>query len=327
MAHEEAHEEAHDRAHDWATCRRIIAQHSKSFDWASRLLDAGRRNEIAALYAWCRRCDDAIDLVDPVHHAEALAGQRADLASVYAGEPQSDPVLDCFQAVVQRRGVPLDYPTALLDGMEMDVDGSIYASTDDLLVYCWRVAGAVGLMMCHVLGVSDSRASSHAAHLGIAMQLTNIARDVAEDWERRRVYLPQDSLSEDLRAWLREHVDDPSVPALPTALRDDLAASTRRLLERAERYYASADVGLGYLEPRSALAIRAARLIYAEIGRVLEARDCDVTLGRASVPARRKARLTLRALGRYVGDRRRWNDERLLAPNGVLDAADAVRLA
>jgi phytoene synthase len=159
------------------------------------------------------------------------------------------------------------------------------------------------------------------------MQLTNIARDVAEDWERRRVYLPRDDMSEALRIWLKEHGDDPTVPALPVELRADLAASTRRLLERAERYYDSADVGMTYLAPRSALAIRSARLIYAEIGRVLEARSCDVLAGRATVPAIRKARLTLTALGRFARDRRRWEHRRLLAPADILDAADAVRLA
>ncbi len=314
-------------ADHWRECRRIIAEHSKSFDLASRLFPAGRRDEVAALYAWCRLCDDAIDLAPAETHAEAIEGLRATVRSIYDGMEQPDAVLACFQEVVSTRRVPIEYPLELIAGQEMDVIGTRYETLDDLLVYCWRVAGTVGLMMAHLMGVSEERATTHAAHLGIAMQLTNIARDVAEDWERGRVYLPSALLDPGVDRWLASHIGDAERPPLPGTSRDALAGAVASLLERAEEYYASADVGLRYLEPRSALAVRTARAVYAEIGRVIEARGCDPLQGRAVVTRRRKLRLVAGTIGRYWGDRRHWSSAELVSPSGVLRCADAVRLA
>jgi phytoene synthase len=312
----------------WAACRRVIAQHSKSFDLASRLLPPGRRDEVAALYAWCRICDDAIDLAPAHEQAAALEGLRARLTEVYGDGPLGDPVLACFREVVRRRQIPIAYPVELLDGMAMDATHAHYETIDELLVYCWRVAGTVGLMMCHVMGVSDERAAAHAAHLGIGMQLTNVCRDVVEDWQRGRVYVPACLLGPSLGEWLRQNARQPGTrPALPEAARPAFARAVGVLLARAERYYASADAGIAYLEPRSALAVRTARLVYAEIGRRIEARGCDVMLGRAVVPASRKLRLAGSALRRFVAERRSWSPSELRAPRAVLQCGDAVRLA
>lgn len=311
----------------WAECRRTIALHSKSFDLASKLLPAERRDEVAALYAFCRICDDAIDLAPEGHPQAVLERLRAVLRSVYKGDPQDDAVLHCFQTVVVRRRIPIQYPLELLGGMAMDVENERYETVDDVLVYCWRVAGAVGLMMCHVMGVADGRAAPHAAHLGIAMQLTNICRDVAEDWQRGRMYVPAELLSPALGAWLGENRLAKERPPLPVAARAELASAARFLLARAERYYASADAGMAYLEPRSALAVRTARLVYAEIGRRIEARGCDVLQGRAIVPTRRKLALAARALRIFATERRIWPATELIAPESVLQCADAVRLS
>ncbi len=310
----------------WAECRRLIARHSRSFDLASRLLPRERRDEVAALYAWCRVGDDAIDLTPPSGHRVAVERLRSELRAVYAGQRQEDPLLACFQDVVERRRIPIQYPLELLEGLAMDVERTRYETLDDLLVYCWRVAGTVGLMMCHVLGVSDARAAPHAAHLGIGMQLTNICRDVAEDWERGRVYVPAELLGPGLRKWLGEHEQDPDRPRLPASARHDLAVAVRRLLGHAERYYASADTGMAHLAPRSALAVRTARLAYAEIGRRIEARGCDVLQGRVVVPTGRKLGLAARAIGRFVVERQSWENPELTVPQHVLEARDAVRV-
>lgn len=310
----------------WQQCRGILARGSQSFDWASRLLPGEQRDEIAALYAWCRRCDDAIDLAPPDRHATILGDLRMRLEDVYKGVRPADDALACFQIVVERRRIPVEYPRALLDGMRMDVDAVAYETLDDLLLYCWRVAGTVGLMMCHVLGVADPRATRHAAHLGIAMQLTNIARDTAEDWRRGRVYLPRDGLSPRLIRWLDDQREAGLREPFPRELEPDVATATRALLLQAERYYESADRGLDHLAPRAALAIRAARLIYAEIGREIERRGTRAVAQRTIVSKRAKLRLVVRALiasGLSPGARSRG---RLLIPDGVLDPGEAVRI-
>jgi len=313
-------------ADPWQSCRRILAESSQSFDWASRLLSREQRDEIAALYAFCRRCDDAIDLAPAARHHEILAALRARLEAVYRGEPARDDVEACFARVVARRRIPIEYPRALLDGMQMDVDAACYATLDELLVYCWRVAGTVGLMMCHVLGVADARATRHAAHLGIAMQLSNVARDVSEDWHRGRCYLPRELLAPRLTAWMEAHGKPTDRPDFPSALWDEIAAANRILLDRAERYYASADHGLAYLAPRAALAIRAARLIYAEIGREVERRGPAGVAGRAIVSRRRKLALLVRAGIDFLRSPGARASQHLLVPDGVLDAVDAVEL-
>jgi len=311
----------------FAPCRRVIAAHSKSFDLASRLFPAERRDEVAALYAWCRVADDAIDCAPDAARRDTIDALRARLHDVYAGRPQQDPILHCFQEVVRARRIPIDYPLELLEGLAMDVGPVQYERVDELLVYCWRVAGTVGLMMCHVMGVSDGRATPHAAHLGIAMQLTNICRDVVEDWGRGRLYVPAELLAPDVARWLHANTGAGGPDCWPERVRPALADAVAALLALADRYYASADVGLRHLEPRSALAVRTARLVYAEIGRRIEATGCDVTRGRAVVPTARKLRLVGRCLHRFAADRRRWRAPALVTPRRVLRCDDAVRLA
>ena len=257
-----------------ARARRTIAHHSKSFALASRLLPAACRDDVVVLYAWCRRADDAIDLAPAHDRADALARLRAEIDAVYRGLPQEDDVLHELQHVIERHRIPESYPTELLAGMEMDVAGTRYQTMDVLLRYCFRVAGVVGLMMCHVMGVRDPKALRHAAHLGMAMQLTNICRDVREDWEQHgRLYLPEELLA-------------------ARGPRGTVAA----LVDESERYYRSGDAGLPALSFRCALAVCTARLVYAAIGARLSRRDHDVTRGRVVVPSIVKLWLVLKAL-------------------------------
>jgi phytoene synthase len=271
--------------------RQTLAHHSKSFALAGKLLPADCRDDAAVVYAWCRRCDDAIDLAGKAQRAGALAKMQRELDYLFAGRAQSDPTLAAFQEVVQRRCIPERYPRELLEGMRMDVEGTRYATLDELLVYCFRVAGTVGLMMCHVMGVGDPRALRRAAHLGIAMQLTNICRDVAEDWDDGRLYLPRELLH--------------GVPVEVDLADAAVARAVKSLLERADGFYQSGDEGLAALRFRCAVAIRAARLIYSDIGRVIARRRFDVTAGRAFVSLGRKVWLALRGLAIEIAARAR----------------------
>lgn len=278
--------------------RSSIATHSKSFALASRVLSPSVRDDTAALYAFCRRADDAVDLDGARPKRDAVATLEAELASVYAGEAQPDATLAAFQEVVQRHRVPRTYPAELLAGMRMDAEDFSYAHIGDLYTYCYRVAGTVGLMMSHVLGVTDASALRHAAHLGMAMQLTNVCRDVREDWNRGRLYVPDALLAglgkADLGARLGE--------SLPEDAREALASSTRFLLSRADALYASGDRGIPFLPFRAAAAVRTARLVYADIGRVILERNADPFAPRAVVPTGRKLRLAARAIGRTLVD-------------------------
>jgi len=292
-------------------CARTLAQHSKSFALAGKLLPEQQRRDAAVLYTYCRLADDSIDLVEPEAQPEALAQLRSALDSVYRGDVQHDVRLQAFQELVQRRSLPREYPEQLLAGMRMDTEAAQYQTLGDLLLYCHRVAGVVGLMMCHVLGLSDARALRNAAHLGMAMQLTNICRDVAEDWQRGRLYLPRRML----REFGADALNGLRPGPLPHAARESVALVVRQLLHEAERFYRSGDAGIPALPWRAAFSVHAARLIYSAIGgRILRA-DYDVYSMRAVVPRSQKLRLLVVAALLTAWDLpRRWLGVRHQAP-------------
>ncbi len=271
-----------------ALAKETLATKSKSFALASRLLPADRRDEMAVLYAWCRHVDDAIDLAPRAERSAALTRLRAELDAVYQGAAtRKDPILAAFADLVRARKIPRAYPEELLAGMEMDVLRTQYVTLADLERYCFRVAGVVGLMACHVLGVSEPGALRNAAHLGIAMQLTNVCRDVEEDLADGRVYLPAELLGVSL---------EERAPLEGSPARAAVQRTVETLLALAERYYRSADRGLPALGLRPALGIRVARHVYAAIGAVLRRRSFDPFRGRAFVPLLHKLALVLLAV-------------------------------
>jgi phytoene synthase len=273
-------------------CKATIAKHSKSFALASRLLPANLRDDAVVLYAYCRHVDDTIDLVPPEQHPLALEGLRRELDTIVSGSSEPDLLLGAYQELFSRCKIPRIYADELLNGMEMDCLGTTYADEKQLLLYCYRVAGTVGLMMCHVLGVSSPVAMIHAAHLGLAMQLTNICRDVDEDAKRGRLYLPQ--------RLLKLHGSEGLAPVganhWTARERQSVATTTADLLALADQYYASGDLGLRYLAAPTAYAVAVARAVYADIGRVLRARHCNPLGPRAFVSKARKLYLAANAL-------------------------------
>lgn len=260
----------------------VMRRHARSFSWAARLLPSDVRADAATLYAWCRRCDDAVDEAPDAATAQAALGRlREELDEIYGERPPADPSLAGMHELVRRRALPRGPAAELLEGMAMDLGRVRYETFKDLLIYCHRVAGTVGLLMAHVMGVRDAVALRRADDLGIAMQLTNICRDVAEDERRDRVYLPVDLLGGDL---------------LPSQAGHRTPAAVASLLVRADVFYRSGDAGLRALPTACAGAIRAARLIYSDIGRVLARRGFDVWAGRAVVSPARKLWLATRAI-------------------------------
>jgi len=302
-----------------------LAHHSKSFALASRLLPPRARDQTAIVYAFCRRADDAVDLGAgyDVDAAAAVARLRRELDEIYRGDrdDRGTPggrVPAAFAAVVRARGIPRRYPEELLAGMAMDAAGARYATTEELRVYCHRVAGVVGLMMCHVFGLRDDGALVPAAQLGIAMQLTNICRDVAEDWERGRLYVPDDVLARHGAAGLAGDLGRP----LPRSAVAPLAGAVGELLALADRGYRAARRGIPALPWRAALAVRAAASIYAAIGARIRARGCDVTAGRAVVGRAAKLALAARAAVRTLAAPHRALAGSPRIPTRVVEAGD-----
>ena len=268
-----------------AASKESIVKGSKSFRSASRLFDAEVREDAWLLYAWCRRCDDEIDGQDHGFGHEDLSPeeQQRRLTRLYdltrralAGEAMDDQTFAAFQRVALRHRLPDRWPLDLLDGFAMDVEHRQYRTIDDVMTYCWHVAGVVGVMMARVMHVSDSAVLRRAQDLGLAFQLTNISRDVIEDAEGGRVYLPAQ--------WLIEAGLEPTAEAVADpANRQAVHAVTTRLLSVAEPYYDSARDGLRGLPFRSSMAIAAARGVYREIGRKVVRGGSDVWKARVSV--------------------------------------------
>jgi len=272
-------------ARDHAACRALICAGSKSFFAASLVLPRSVRRPAYALYAFCRVADDAVDREGG--RCEAVARLHMRLDRAYAGRPLPDPVDRAFAAVVRDYAMPRALPEALLEGLAWDAEGRRYDELDDVYAYAARVAGAVGAMMAVLMGVRDRPALARACDLGIAMQLTNIARDVAEDARSGRLYLPRSWLAEvgvDADAWLAAPAFDGRVRGL-----------VRRLLEHADALYDRAAPGIDALPFACRPGIHAARRIYAEIGRALERQGADPALGRAVVSTTRKLDLLARA--------------------------------
>ena len=263
---------------------------SKSFHLASRLLPARVRGPTLALYAFCRHADDAVDDASSDRDARiAVDALRRRIDRVYTDRGTDALVERAFSRVVQRFSIPRAIPDALVEGMEWDASGRTYETASDVRAYGVRVAGTVGLMMTLVMGKREPDVLARACDLGVAMQLTNIARDVGEDARNGRVYLPSE--------WLNEAgVDREQLLSQPAAT-DPVRAVVARLLAEADVLYARADTGIAHLPADCRTSIRAARLVYAAIGERIRGAGFDSISQRAFVPLHRKLWLVLRAFG------------------------------
>ena len=241
---------------DLAHCRAAIRTGSLSFHAASRLLPPSVRDPAFALYAFCRLADDAVD--EHADKARAVLSLRDRLDLAFAGTPRNAPADRAFAAIVQDFDMPRALPEALLEGLAWDADERRYDTLSGVLSYSARVAAAVGAMMCVLMRVRDADTLARACDLGLAMQLTNIARDVGEDARAGRLYLPLD--------WFRAADLDPDAFLRNPLPSRDIRAMTRRLLREADRLYARSESGISALPLSSRPGIFAARFVYAAIG-------------------------------------------------------------
>jgi phytoene synthase len=276
---------------DLAACRALLRGGSKSFFAASLLLPVAIRNRAIPLYAFCRLADDAVDLGDG--SLACIDALKDRIAAMYRGEPADCPADRALARVIREIGLPQALLDALVEGFAWDVMARQYGTIEELHGYAARVAGCVGVMMTYTMGRRDADTLARAADLGVAMQLTNIARDVGEDARAGRLYLPHD--------WLREAGIDPERFLARPAFSPALARVVTRLLDAADQLYMRSEAGIAMLPPACRPAIRAASRIYRDIGRQIRANGCDSVSVRATTSARRKVALLAAAMAPPLG--------------------------
>ena len=291
---------------DMDACRALLKGGSRTFHAASKVLPRRVGDPAIALYAFCRLADDAVDLGD--NRAAAVDRLKERLDRAYRGQPMDQAADRAFADVVAQFSIPRQVPEALLEGLAWDAEGRRYQTLAELYAYAARVAGTVGAMMSLVMGQRTPEIVARACDLGVAMQLTNIARDVGEDARAGRLYLPQ--------SWLREAGIDADAWLAKPAFSHEIAVIVQRLLDAADALYGRATLGIRNLPRACRPGIYAARALYAEIGRELERGGLDSISRRAVVSTNRKLKVLARTL---VSLDPEWEPARQLAPVAQLD--------
>jgi phytoene synthase len=284
---EATHRPSRDRMWAYEACAGVIREHSKSFYMSARLLPNGKRQGIMALYAFCRLSDD---LVDKASMAGGPRSARPDPAlaldewaavnrSAHTGN--ADPVVLAWSDTRTRCSIPVHLADELIEGVRMDLSIERYATWNDLWVYCYRVASTVGLMSMYITGAETMDAVPYAVQLGVALQLTNILRDVGEDARAGRIYLPQEDLA---------HFGVSEQQLLDGVVNEQFVRLMRFQIERARALYAAAWPGIAMLPADSRMAVAAASTLYGGILDKIEQNGYEVFTERAHLSAGEKVR-------------------------------------
>ncbi len=281
-------------AESYARCRQLNRVHGTTYFWATEVLPRVTRHHVHALYGFCRYADELVDAFDdrsPTERAEALDAFGTRFFHDLARGRSDHPVLRAVVHTARAFDLPADAFERFLRSMTMDLTVTSYERYDDLAVYMDGSAAVIGELLLPMLEPTAPEAVEHARELGIAFQLTNFLRDVGEDLDRGRVYLPQEDL--------RRFGADPAAREVTPAWRDLM----RFEIDRTRRSYALADQGIALLPSATAPAIAAARVLYGEILEQIEANDYDVWRSRARVPLRRKLAVAAKMMARRRGVR------------------------
>ena len=271
----------------YADCRNITRREAKNFYYAVVTLPQEKRKAIYAAYSFCRQCDDSVDeAASPEAKLSALTDLQVNLALAYEGRPAT-PVFLALADTADRYDIPKEYFSEIIRGVESDLVKTRYQDFDELREYCYRVASVVGLVCLQIFQYRDAAAREYAVDLGLAMQLTNIVRDVREDWSMGRVYLPQDEMA---RFGYTEE-------QLGAGIRNDAFVELLRFQgQRARGYFRSGFRLLPYLSRRSRACPAALGAIYSRVLDRIEESGYDV-LGeqRIALSGGEKARIAVRA--------------------------------
>ena len=265
----------------YSYCRQISKDHAKTFYLASMFLPKKQQKPIFAIYALLRTVDDIVDLAEEKlsnglitsNEIQAmLDGWKLKLLGCYAGKTGNDPIMVAWHDTLKSHSIPIELPLDLMDGVAMDINFKPFETFDELYIYCYKVAAVVGLMTSEIFGYSDKQALEHAIELGIAMQLTNILRDVGEDVDRGRIYLPL----EDLRRF-----NYTSEELMQKTMNDNFLNLMKFQVERARGYYRSSEKGIPMLEKRSRFGVAISSVNYGNILTAIEKNRYDVFSKRA----------------------------------------------
>ncbi len=262
-------------------CRQISKHHAKTFYLASMFLPKKQQKPIFAIYALLRTVDDIVDiaevkltngLITSEEIQRMLDGWKLKLQSCYDGKCDHDPIMMAWHDTLKSYSIPIELPLDLMDGVAMDIEFKPFETFDELYVYCYKVAAVVGLMTSEIFGYTDKQALEHAIELGIAMQLTNILRDVGEDVDRARIYLPL----EDLRRF-----NYSSEELMQKKMNDNFLNLMKFQIERARSYYRSSEKGIPMLEKPSRFGVCISSVNYGNILTAIEKNNYDVFSKRA----------------------------------------------
>ncbi len=270
-----------DRAYDH--CQRVAKEHAKNFYFAFRALPIVKRRAIYAAYAYCRMCDDIADGDIPVERKRRmLAHVRQTLRTALSRGASTRALAPEFRALSHAAStfdIPSEYFYQILEGVESDLTKTRFANFGELREYCYKVASVVGLVCIEVFGYTDARAAEYAIDMGIAMQLTNILRDVREDAERERVYLPQDEM---------ERFGYTERDLMEGVVNDSFRRLMKLQAERARRYYDRSRPLFDLLDADSRSCPRVLHAAYAAILRRIEEAGFDVLSQRIGLSASEK---------------------------------------
>lgn len=259
----------------------LMAAHGKSFYFASMIFSKERLTKITKLYKLCRFIDDCADELEKDESQLAITSLINDLE-----HPQNTTQFNQLVSEVENWGVKRSYLKELIIGAQFDAHQGEIKTTRDLLLYCYRVAGVVGLMMCPLIGVKNKKAYPHAIDLGLGMQLTNICRDILEDAQMNRTYIPDSELENISIEVLQKQGDTP----------EEIKKLTAQLLEKADQYYVSAYQGLSYIPLRPRLVIMLAGEIYRHIGVKIRKNNFNVLQGRTYLTINEKVFVSFKTL-------------------------------
>ncbi len=262
-------------------CRQIARHHAKTFYLASLFLPKHQQKPIFAIYALLRTVDDLVDtaedkltngLITPEEIKKMLDEWKSKLRACYAGQTGNDPIMIAWHDTLKSHTIPIELPLDLMDGVAMDIEFKPFETFEELYVYCYKVASVVGLMTSEIFGYSDRQALQHAIELGIAMQLTNILRDIGEDVDRGRIYLPL----EDLRKFGYTEKE-----FMEKQINRNFRELIKFQIDRARSYYRSSEKGIPMLERKSRFAVGISSVNYSNILNTIEKNGYDVFSRRA----------------------------------------------